>query len=168
MERALKRVGRPVCVCVCVCVCLGDGVNRPASCPRTFLLQSKPFKEQRQELTETSLELHGTPQQGARHPAWLDVLRLPASHQGSRPATLQRKKKNTCHTYRVVVVQVAKLRLTLCNPMDCSTPGFPVRHYLLELAQTHVHRVSDAIQPFHPLSSPSPPTFSLSQHQGLF
>ena len=52
--------------------------------------------------------------------------------------------------------------------MDCSTPGFPVHHKLPELAQTHVHWVSDAIQPSHPLSSPSPCTFSLSQHQGLF
>ena len=57
---------------------------------------------------------------------------------------------------------------TLCNPMDCSTPGLPVHHQLLELSQTHVHRVSDAIQPSHPLSPPSPPAFSLSQHQGLF
>ena len=55
----------------------------------------------------------------------------------------------------------------LCNPMDCSTPGFPVHHQLLELTQTHVHRVGDAIQPSHPLSSPSP-AFNLSQHQGLF
>jgi len=52
--------------------------------------------------------------------------------------------------------------------MDCSTPGFPVHHQLLELAQTHVHRVGDAIQISHPLSSPSPPAFNLSQHQGLF
>ena len=58
--------------------------------------------------------------------------------------------------------------LTLCDPMDCSTPGFPVHHQLLELTQTHVHRVGDAIQPSHPLSSPSPPAFNLSQHQGLF
>ena len=57
---------------------------------------------------------------------------------------------------------------TLCNPMDCSTPGFLVHHQLLELAKTHVHRVGDAIQPSHPLSSPSPPALSLSQHQGLF
>ena len=57
---------------------------------------------------------------------------------------------------------------TLCDPMDCSMPGFPVHHQLLELAQTHVHRVSDAIQPYHPLSFPSPPAFSLSKHQGLF
>ena len=62
----------------------------------------------------------------------------------------------------------AQLCLTLWNPVDCSIPGFPVYHQLLELTQTHVHRVGDAIQPSHPLSSPSPPTFNLSQHQGLF
>ena len=63
---------------------------------------------------------------------------------------------------------VAQLCLTLCNPMNCSTPGFPVLHCLLEFAQTHVHWVSDAVQPSHPLLPPSPPAFSLSQHQGLF
>ena len=56
---------------------------------------------------------------------------------------------------------------TLCDPMDCSTPGFPV-HYFPEFAQTHVHRGSDYMQPSHPLLSPSPPTFNLSQHQGFF
>ena len=63
---------------------------------------------------------------------------------------------------------VAKSRLTLLRPIDYSTPGFPVLHCLPEFIQTHVHWVSDAIQPSHPLSSPSPSTFSLSQHQGLF
>ena len=57
---------------------------------------------------------------------------------------------------------------TLCNPMDCSMPGLPVHHLLPELAQTHVHQVSDAIQPYDPLLSPSPPAFNLSQHQGSF
>ena len=57
---------------------------------------------------------------------------------------------------------------TLCDPMDCNTPRFPVHHQLPELAQTHVHRVSDAIQSPHPLLSPSPPAFNLSQHQDLF
>ena len=52
--------------------------------------------------------------------------------------------------------------------MDCSTSGFPVQHQVPELAQTHVHRVDDAIQPSHPLLSPSPPALNLSQHQGLF
>ena len=58
--------------------------------------------------------------------------------------------------------------LTHCDPMDCSAPGFPVLHHLLELAQTHVHRVGNAIQPSHPLFPPFPPAFDLSQHQGLF
>ena len=63
---------------------------------------------------------------------------------------------------------VTQLCPTLCDPMDCSTPGFPVLHHLLEFAQNHVHWVDDAIQPSHPLSSPSHPTLDLSQHQGLF
>ena len=57
---------------------------------------------------------------------------------------------------------------TLCDAMDRSTPGLPVHHQLPEFTQTHVHWVGDAIQPSHPLSSRSPPTFNLSQHQGLF
>ena len=63
---------------------------------------------------------------------------------------------------------VAQLCLTLCDPMDCHMPDLPVHHELLELTQTHVHWVSDGIQPSHPLLSPSPPTFNHSQHQGLF
>ena len=55
-----------------------------------------------------------------------------------------------------------------CDLTDCSMPGFSVHHQLLELAQTHFYQVGDAIQPFHPLSFPSPPTFNLSQHQDLF
>ena len=66
------------------------------------------------------------------------------------------------------VSSVAQLCLTLCNPMDCSTPGLPVHHQLPEFTQTRVHRVGDAIQPSHPLLSPSPPAFNLSQHWGLF
>ena len=57
---------------------------------------------------------------------------------------------------------------TLCNPMNCSTPGLPVHHQLPESTQTHVHWVGDAIQPSHSLSSPSPPALNISQHQGLF
>ena len=63
---------------------------------------------------------------------------------------------------------VIKLCPTLCDPMNCSEFSFPVLYYLPEFAQTHVHGVSDAIQPSHLLSSPSPFTHSLSQHQGLF
>ena len=67
----------------------------------------------------------------------------------------------------MLLSSVAQSCLTLCDPMNCSTPSFPVHHQLPELAQTHVHLVSDAIQPSHPLSSPSP-GFSLSQDQSLF
>ena len=73
--------------------------------------------------------------------------------------------------YKVGSVQfssIAQSCPTLCDPMDCSTPGLPVYHQLPEFTQIHVHWVSDAIQPSHPLSSPSPPTFNFSQHQGLF
>ena len=62
---------------------------------------------------------------------------------------------------------VTQLCPTLCNPMNCSTPGLPVRHQLREFTQTHVHWVGDAIQPSHPLSSPSPPAPSPSQHQSF-
>ena len=63
---------------------------------------------------------------------------------------------------------VAQLCLTLCDPMNCSKPSLPVHHQLPKFTQTHVHRVGDAIQPSHPLSSPSPPAPNLSQHQSLF
>ena len=63
---------------------------------------------------------------------------------------------------------VAQSCPTLCDPMNCSTPGLPAHHQLLEFTQTHVHRVGDAIQPSHPLLSPSPPAPNPSQHQGLF
>jgi len=75
------------------------------------------------------------------------------------------KCREECSSASVQFSSVAQSCLTLCDPMDCSMPGLPVYHQLLELAQTHVHRVSDATQPSHPLSSPSPPAFNLSQHQ---
>ena len=65
-------------------------------------------------------------------------------------------------------VKFAQSNPIVCNPIDYSSPGFPVRHQLLELIQTHVYSVDDAIQPSYPLSSPSLPAFNLSQHQGLF
>ena len=74
-------------------------------------------------------------------------------------------------TLREVILQfssVAQSCPTLCEPMNRSTPGLPVHHQLPEFTQTHVHRVGDAIQPSHPLSSPSPPAPNPSQHQSLF
>ena len=75
---------------------------------------------------------------------------------------------SVCMHISVQFTSVTQLCLTLCDPMDCSTPGFPVHHQFLEIAQTHVHHVCDTIQPSYPLLSPSPPTFNLSQNQGLF
>ena len=82
-----------------------------------------------------------------------------AAHQLSLSITL---------AYEIQFSSVTQSCQTLCDPMDCSTLGLPVHHQLLELTQTHVHQVGDAIQPSHPLLSPSPPTFNLSQHQGLY
>ena len=73
-----------------------------------------------------------------------------------------------CVTNRVQLSSVAQSCPTLCDPMNHSTPGLPVHHHLPEFTQTHVHRVVDAIQPSHPLSSPSPPAPNPSQHQSLF
>ena len=72
------------------------------------------------------------------------------------------------HLYKYSVQFACSVVSTLCDPMDCRTPGLPVHHHLPEPAQTHVHRVTDKIQPSHPLLSPSPPNFNLSQHQSLF
>ena len=71
-------------------------------------------------------------------------------------------------TSSVQFSSVAQSCPTVCDPMDHSTPGLPVNHQLPESTETHLHWVSDAIQPSHTLSSPSPPAFNLSQHQGLF
>ena len=73
-----------------------------------------------------------------------------------------------CHLWFLSFSSVAQSCLTLCNPMSCSMPGLPVQHQLPESTQTHMHWVGDAIQPSHPLSSPSPPALNVSQHQGLF
>ena len=81
------------------------------------------------------------------------------SHQGS-PSDMLRGT--------VQFNSITQLCLTLCDPVDCSMPGFPVHHQLPQPAQMHVHRVGDGNQPSHPLSSPCPPALNLSQHQGLF
>ena len=78
------------------------------------------------------------------------------------------RSKKKIHEILINLSSVAQSGPTLCDPMDGSMPGFPVHYQLQELAQTHVHPVSDAIQPSHPLLFPSPPAFNLSQHQGLF
>ena len=78
------------------------------------------------------------------------------------------EKPNSLHCYVTYCCSVTQSCMTLCDLRDCSTPGFSVHHQLLEFTQIHAHFVGDAIQPSHPPSSPSPPTFNPSQHQGLF
>ena len=85
------------------------------------------------------------------------------------PEELKNKtlKKLCDHCLQFNLVQSLS-SVRLCNPMNCRTPGLSVHHHLPEFTQTHVHRVGDAIQPSHPLSSPSPPAPNPSQHQSLF
>ena len=88
----------------------------------------------------------------------------------SRVSSWSKDRTQVSHTagrFFTIFSSVNQSCPTLCDPLDCSTPGFPVHHQLPELTQTHVYWVGDAIQPSHPLSSPSR-TFNLSQHQGLF
>ena len=118
---------------------------------------------------------------------WLDLLAVQGTlksllqHHGSKASILRCSAfftvqlsypyMTTGKTSPVVSVQfssVAQLCPTLCDSMNHSMPGLPVHHQLSEFTQTHVHRVSDAIQLSHPLSSPSPPAHNPSQHQGLF
>ena len=81
---------------------------------------------------------------------------------------VNKRVRNTVQFSSVQFSSVAQSCPTLCDPMNHSTPGPPVHHQLPEFTQTHVHRVSDAIQPSHPLLSPSPPAINPSKHQGLF
>ena len=112
-------------------------------------------------------------------PIYCYIRHFPFSSSSSQVCTLVLRRNTSwtltvnhlLHKYSLISIQfssVAQLCPTLCHPMDCSTPGLPAHHQLLEFTQTHVHWVGDAIQPSHPLSSPSSPAFSLSQHQGLF
>ena len=102
--------------------------------------------------------------------SWLFVM-LKTSWKQRSPLFNQVDHKQHKHTLNSALDQfssVAQLCLTLCDPMNCSTPGLPVYHQLPEFTQTHVHRVGDTIQPSHPLSSPSPPAPNPFQHQSLF
>ena len=90
-------------------------------------------------------------------------------HRGTpRSSPLKGSSGNPCPLLAPQFSSVAQSCPTPCDPMDCSTPGFPVHHEIPKLAQTHIYRVSDAIQQSSPLLFPSPPAFNLSQHQGLF
>ena len=112
--------------------------------------------------------LHSICQQIWKTQLWPRTGKGQFSFQSQRKA-MPKSAQTTAQWYTssVQFSSVAQLCLTLCNPMNHRMPGLLVHHHLPECTQTHVHRVGDAIQPSHPLSSPSPPTFNLSQHQGL-
>ena len=99
---------------------------------------------------------------------------LPLSYQGSPRFYCAGIKVHKSWVFRAILFSsvqfssVAQSCPTLCDPMNRSTPGFPVHHHLPEFTQTHVHQVRDAIEPSHPWSSPSPPAPNPSQHQSLF
>ena len=123
---------------------------------------------------------------GFPSPGWLEMKQhwgdIAASHitsssrarLGVHPAlpnlipSLQGRDNTTDMRSLVQFSSVAQSCLTLCDPMNCSTPGLPVHHQIPEFTQSHVHRVGDAIQPSHPLLAPSLPALNLPQHQGLF
>ena len=100
----------------------------------------------------------------------LGVYWFPLSFGGITASPCSHLTEDLCRfwTFSHQFSSVAQLCPTLCDPMIRSTPGLPVHHKLPEFTQTHVHRVGDAIQPCHPLSSPSAPALNPSQHQGLF
>ena len=93
---------------------------------------------------------------------------LQLSHRKSPTSSLPPSKSHESLSHSVQFSSVTQSCQTLCNPMKCSMPGLPVHHQLLEFTQTHGHQVRDAIQPSHPLSSPSAPAPNPSQHQSLF
>ena len=104
----------------------------------------------------------------AESQSWLQRRHCQSLTQLSRAGLFRELLVNSVQFSSVQFSSVTQSCLTLCNPMNCSMPGLLVHHQLTESSQTHVHRVDDAIQPSHPLLSPSPPILNLSQHQGLF
>ena len=110
------------------------------------------------------LRLNPNSRQCEDHPSKVNIVVQSPSHVWLFATSLTAARQASLYS----VKSLTQSCLTLCDPMDCSMPGLPVHHQLPELAQTHVHRVGDAIQPSHPLSYPSPPAFNISQHQGLF
>ena len=125
----------------------------------------------------TDCSLPGSPVRGIFHQEHLSGLPFPPpgdlpnpGREPTSPMSLVIVGRFSPLTWETLVssVQFSQSCPTLCNPMNHSTPGLPVHHQLLEFIQTHVHRVGDAIQPSHPLSSPSPPAPNPSQYQGLF
>ena len=138
--------------------------------PDGLAIKILPAMEEPQETWVRSLSWEDTLENGMATQSNILPWRIPWTQEPGRLQFIRSKRvrNNWSDSMRAGISSVTQSCLTLCDPMDCSTPGVPVHYQLPELAQTHVHRVGDAIQPSHPLSSPSPSAFNLSQHQGLF
>ena len=117
-----------------------------------------------QSLLQEASTCHGSTKRMC-HNYWAQAWGPTSRNYPTKEATAMR---NLCTATRESVQFSSVAQSCLCDSMDCSTPGFPVHHQLPALAETQAHRVGDAIQPSHPLLSPSPPVVNLSQHQGLF
>ena len=134
----------------------------------------KPEKSQWDRELQYSKRILGTIREHGieSREAWVYVSALILTDQFSPAASFFSSLNGDCYLtgllVRIQFSSVTQSCLTLCDPMNHSTPGLPVHHQLPEFTQTHVHQVSDAIQPSHPLSSPSPPAPNPSQHRGLF
>ena len=155
MWSCLPWVCTRACVCVCVCVCVVLGIEF-----RVLSWLASMAKIKAQDLWQL-ITVSG------------DRVRFNAKPLTHNPSSYTRWSEGWCLISWFLLAQccchlVAKSCTTLYDPMDCSTPGFPVLHHLPELAQTHVHRLSEVTQPSLPLSPSSHPVFSLSQHQDLF
>ena len=134
-----------MCLCVCVCVCVHTSVHIHVYGWGRLHVRPWVFSF----LSILYVPSLGSPRQGGeKRGVWCGGSWVKA--------------------FSVQLSSVTQLCPTLCDPMNCSTPGLPVHHQLPEFTQTHVHQVSDTIQPSHPLSSPSPPAPNPSRHQGLF
>ena len=148
-----------MCVCVCVCVCaharsvMSSLCNPMDGCPLDFSIHGI---SQTRILEQVAISYSRGSSQ-ARD--WTHVSCISCIGRGRHILHHQCHLGSPCN---MLLLFSCSVMLTLCDPLDCSLPGFPVLHHLLEFAQTHVHWVGDVIQPSHPLSSPSPPALKLS------
>ena len=157
-----------LCVCVCVCVCV---YSQSLGCVRLFvapgIVAARLLCQWNFPGKNTGVGCHFL-FQGIFLTQGLNSSLLQKWSESESRSVVSDSQMSILNPYYWKFSSVAQSCPTLCTPVDCSMPGFSVHHQLLELAQDHVHLVSDAIKPSHLLLSPSPPAVNLSQHQGLF
>ena len=161
--------------------------NKYHNCTPGEAIRSSTTKQKakRRKIRKISMKINDRDLNKIKMTNWTADFWKKKKYKGNKPLSrLTKKAREVSHKTRthkkilwthicqkIVSVQFSSVTQscpTLCDPINCSMPGLPVHHQLREFTQTHVHWVSDAIQPSHPLSSPSPTVLNLSQHQGLF